>query len=315
MPWVDLCAVLTTGRERACVHACLRVHVCLCAPVSLCARVSMCARVCGGEAPARGSEPIGPGSLPLPPSSRPPTSVGLAGPFGRPLREVGVWRWPPCLPACSSGSRRGPQVGEWGGTPEEAGGFTLHTAQSTSSFFGEGCLGRPGALWAGSPPGLWGRPPSRGAAGVLEAPGAGGSHARPPSGELASPDAQDRTLLGPCWPPPALRTRHPRCGGDRWVKSVFFSGCRAAFVCPELHTRCPESGGPQESGVGGGWAPWGGITWPVVRGGSAGSSLPGFLGSKFSLGEGGRERDRDREMQTEKAGAGEKGGEHSFLLR
>lgn len=76
-----------------------------------------------------------------------------------------------------------------------------------------------------------------------------------------------------------------------------------------------ESGGHQESGGVGGWAPWGGTTWPVARGGSAGSSLPGFLGSKFSLGEGGRERDRDREMQTEKEGVGEKRGEHAFLLR
>lgn len=157
--------------------ACVRVHVCLCAPVSLCARVSVCAHVCGGEALARGSEPTGPGSLPLPPSSRPLTSVGLPGPFRWPLSEAGVWRRPPCLPAWSSGGRAGRdprRVGE------------VHTPHGSEhlQLFGEGCLGRSGAPWAGSPLGLWGRPPSRGAAGGAGGSGAGGAHTGPPSGEV-----------------------------------------------------------------------------------------------------------------------------------
>lgn len=213
-----------------CVHECPCVHVCVW-------RRGPCEGL-----RARWSR------QPSPPAIQPPlTSVGLPGPFGGPLSEAGVWRQPPCLPAWSSGSQRGPRVGERGRTQEESGRFTLHTAQSISSFLGRDAWDIPELRGRAHLRGCGdGRLPG-GLPGVLEAPGAGEAHTGPPSEELASPDAQDSTLLSPCWPPPALRTRHPRCGGNGWVKSIFFSGCPPAIFCPELHTRCLESRGHQES--------------------------------------------------------------------
>lgn len=180
-----VCCVLCLDHgQRACMCVCARACACvsMCSCVSVCTSVRVCTCVCGGEAPARGSEPTGPGSLPLPPSSRPLTSVGLPGPFRQPLSEAGVWRRPPCLPAWSSG-------GGAGRDPRRVG--EVHTPHGSEhlQLFGGGMLGTFRSSVGGLTSGAVGTAAFQGGCrGCWRLRGRRGTH-RASLGGTASPDA------------------------------------------------------------------------------------------------------------------------------